>query len=238
MGTISIEHGDRLFWLGRYTERAFTTLKTLEKLYDMGIDGTGEEYREYLGAFGLGDVYGSKEEFFRSFIFDEDNPSSVAASLVRAYDNGIVLREEISTEALSFLQMAMDKLEHTKHSSQALCLSLLPLVDILFGFWGCVGEYVYDEEIKTIIECGKYVERLDLYFRLNYPYHMIEREFGRLCASLRNVPKNTPYRYNTKQLCVLVEVMGMGESYTASSGEAISALGRLFEPLKRAVMAG
>lgn len=238
MGTISIEHGDRLFWLGRYTERAFTTLKTLEKLYDMGIDGTGEEYREYLGAFGLSDIYGSKEEFFRSFIFDEDNPSSVAASLVRAYDNGIVLREEISTEALSFLQMAMDKLEHTKHSSQALCLSLLPLVDILFGFWGCVGEYVYDEEIKTIIECGKYVERLDLYFRLNYPYHMIEREFGRLCASLRNVPKNTPYRYNTKQLCVLVEVMGMGESYTASSGEAIAALGRLFEPLKRAVMAG
>lgn len=181
---------------------------------------------------------GSKEEFFRSFIFDEDNPSSVAASLVKAYDNGIVLREEISTEALSFLQMAMDKLEHTKHSLQALCLSLLPLVDILFGFWGCVGEYVYDEEIKTIIECGKYVERLDLYFRMNYQFSQIEREFGRLCASLRNVPKNTPYRYNTKQLCVLVEVMGMGDSYTANSGEAISALGRLFEPVRRSVMAG
>ena len=98
--------------------------------------------------------------------------------------------------------------------------------------------YVYDEEIKTIIECGKYVERLDLYFRMNYQFSQIEREFGRLCASLRNVPKNTPYRYNTKQLCVLVEVMGMGDSYTANSGEAISALGRLFEPVRRSVMAG
>ncbi|MGN1339939.1 MAG: alpha-E domain-containing protein [Oscillospiraceae bacterium] len=238
MGTISIEHGDRLFWLGRYTERAYTTIKALEKLYDRGIDGTGEEYREYLMSFGMDDVYGNEKEFFRSFIFDEENPSSVAASLVKAYDNGIVLREEISTEALSFLQMAMDKLEHTKHSSQALCLSLLPLIDILYGFWGCVGEYVYDEEIKTIIECGKYVERLDLYLRLKYPFPLIEREFTRLCASLRNVPKNTPYRYNTNQLCVLVEVMGMGEKYTESKSEALSALGRLFEPVRRSVMAG
>ena len=238
MGTISIEHGDRLFWLGRYTERAYTTLKALEKLYDKAIDGSKEEYREYLSAFGLNDIYGGKEEFFRSFIFDDNNPSSVAASLVRAYDNGIVLREEISTEALSFLQMAMDKLEHTKHSSKSLCLSLLPLVDILFGFWGCVGEFVYDEEILTIIECGKYVERLDLYLRLKSPFPAIEREFGRLCASLRNVPKNTPYRYNTKQLCTLVEVMGMGERYTENKGEALSALSRLFEPVKRSVMAG
>ncbi len=238
MGTISIEHGDRLFWLGRYTERAYTTLKALEKLYDRAIDSSPDEYKKYLAAFGLSDSYGGKEEFFRSFIFDKDNPSSVAASLVRAYDNGIVLREEISTEALSFLQMAMDRLESTKHSSQALCLSLLPLEDIMFGFWGCVGEYVYDEEIRTIIECGKYVERLDLYFRLKYPFSAIEREFGRLCASLRNVPKNTPYRYNTKQLCTLVEVVGLGEGYTSGSGEAISALGRLFEPVRRSVMAG
>ena len=238
MGTISIEHGDRLFWLGRYTERAFTTLKSLESLYDKAIDCDPEKYKEYLSALGLCDVYSSGEEFFRSFIFDEKNPSSVAASILRAYDNGIVLREEISTKALSFLQMAMDKLDEIKDSHQALCLSLLPLEDIMFGFWGCVEEYVYDEDIRTIIDCGKYVERLDLYLRMKYPFAAIEREFGRLCASLRKVPKNTPYRYNTSQLCVLVEIMGMGERYTDSMGEAISALGRLFEPLRRTVKAG
>lgn len=238
MGTISVEHGDRLFWLGRYTERAYTTIKSLEKLYDRTIDSGHEEYRDYLAAFGLNDTYGSREEFFRSFIFDGENPSSVAASLVKAYDNGIVLREEISTEALSFLQMAMDRLEHISHSSKALCLSLLSLVDIIFGFWGCLGENVYDEEIKTIIECGKYVERLDLDLRLKCPFSMVEREFGRLCTNLRKVPKNTPYRYNTNQLCTLVELMGMGENYTESKEEAISALGRLFEPVKRTVLAG
>ncbi len=232
MGTISIEHGDRLFWLGRYAERAFTTLKALEKLYDKALDSGAEEYKEYLDAFGLCDTYSNKDEFFNSFIFDTDNQSSVASSLVRAYDNGIVLREEISTEALSFLQMAMDKAENTRYSSKSLCLSLLPLVDTIFGFWGCIGEYVYNEECKTIIDCGKYIERIDLYFRLKYPYQAIEREFNRLCASLRNVPRHTPYRYNTQQLSVLVEVIGMGKDCLSKSREAISALEKLFEPVR------
>ena len=38
MSTISKEHSDRLYWLGRYTERAFTTLRTIQKLYDKIID--------------------------------------------------------------------------------------------------------------------------------------------------------------------------------------------------------
>ena len=38
MGTISLEHGSRLYWLGRYTERAFTTLDALQALYDKMLD--------------------------------------------------------------------------------------------------------------------------------------------------------------------------------------------------------
>ena len=52
MGTISIEHGDRLYWLGRYTERFFITLRALDKLSDKMIDDK-YGYREYLGYFGL-----------------------------------------------------------------------------------------------------------------------------------------------------------------------------------------
>lgn len=127
MGTISVEHGDRLFWLGRYTERVFTTLKVLKQLSDMVIDKNEGAYIEYLAAFGLGDTYRNNAGFFKSFIFDKDNQNSVAFSLDRAYDNGIVLREEISTEALSFLQMAKDKLATAKGTSQSLRLALLPL---------------------------------------------------------------------------------------------------------------
>lgn len=66
----------------------------------------------------------------------------MAHSLERAYDNGIVLREDISTEALSFLQMVMDTLEKAETSTRGLLLALLPLEDILFGFWSCIEDYI------------------------------------------------------------------------------------------------
>lgn len=111
MGVISVEHSDRLFWLGRYTERVFTTLKTLEKQYDSMIDTNPMKYTEFLNIFGLDDIYGNMQNFVASFLFDKNNSHSVAYSLEKAYDNGIVLRENISSKALSFLQLAKDTLK-------------------------------------------------------------------------------------------------------------------------------
>ena len=46
MTTISKEHSDRLYWLGRYTERAFTSLRTIQKLYDKMLDRKNGELSE------------------------------------------------------------------------------------------------------------------------------------------------------------------------------------------------
>ena len=192
MGTISIEHGDHLYWLGRYTERVYTTLKALQKLYDGMIDRKND-YTEYLSCFGLENIYKDGRDFMRSFLYDRMNINSVSYSLKCAYDNGIVLREEISTSALSFLQMGKDTLAKSERSGNTR-LSLLPLEDILFGFWGCISDSVYDDEIKNIIWCGKTVERLDLYLRMNYPYEDVKREFVRLSKNLGNIPENTNMR--------------------------------------------
>lgn len=227
MGTISLEHGDRLYWLGRYTERVFTTLKSLQALYDKMIDKK-HGYAEYLSYFGLSDIYAGNMEFIRSFLYDSSNSNSVAYSLERAYDNGIVLREEISTETLSFLQMSKDTLLKSEKSANTR-LSLLPLEDLLFGFWGCIADHVYDDEIKNIIYIGKSIERLDLYLRMKYPFAEVEKEFDRLCKNLSRVPKNTPYRYNTQYLCDLVEIISSEKEYELDCRRAIVSLENLFE---------
>lgn len=228
MSSISIEQGDRLYWLGRYTERAFTTLKSLERLYDKVIDRDPFHYVKYLECLGLTDTYGNYKDFFRSFIFDKSNTASAAYSLERAYDNGIVLREEISTEALSYLQVASDRLDAASKKEQGLVVALMPIEDILFGFWGCIHDYIYDDEIKDIILCGKSVERLEMYIRLKYRENLISLEFNRLCAALGRIPRNTPYRYNTAQLSTLVEIIG-GCKCEGRESETLAALGRLFE---------
>ena len=227
MGTISIEHSDRLYWLGRYTERFFITLRSLDKLYDKMIDDK-YGYREYLGYFGLTDTYTDSIDFIRSFLYDEFNPNSAAYCLERAYDNGIVLREEISTKSLSFLQMAKDTLTRSNDKANVR-LSLLPLKDILYSFWGSVNEHIYDDEIRNIIYIGKTLERLDLYMRMKYPYEAVHKEYVRLCKNLRRVPKDTPYRYNTRYLSHIVEILGSEEEYLLHSDKAIESLGHLFD---------
>ncbi len=227
MGTISLERSDRLYWLGRYTERVYTTLKALQSLYDRMID-RNVGYDDYLRSFGLADIYCSKREFMRSFLYDRNNPGSVASSLERAYDNGIVLREEISTEAFSFLQVAKDTLTKSEQSSN-IRLSLLPLEDVLFGFWGCIEDKMYNDESRNIIFVGKSMERLDLYLRLKYPFEEVDKEFSRLCKALRRMPKDTPYRYNTRYLSDLVEILGVQEEYQLHSDKAVTSLGHLFE---------
>lgn len=227
MSTISKEHSDRLYWLGRYTERFFTTLKALDKMFDRML-GKSHIYTEYLDHFGIVDTYSDSREFIRSFLYDEGNPNSAAYCLERAYDNGIVLREEISTSALSFLQMAKDTLKKAETSPNPR-LSLLPLEDIVYGFWGSINEHIYDDEIRNIIYIGKTLERLDLYIRMRYPYEISQKEYIRLLKNLRRVPKDTPYRYNTKALSAIEEIMGSEEDYLSRTDDAVASLGQLFE---------
>ena len=44
MGIISVEHTDRLLWLGRYSERVYTTLKIFASYFDSMIDLNVEEF--------------------------------------------------------------------------------------------------------------------------------------------------------------------------------------------------
>ena len=150
MGTISLDNSDRLFWLGRYTERVFTTLKALEALYDKSIEKGNRLYKDYLECFDLDDRYRDTEDFMSSFLFDDDNSGSVTFSLERAYDNGIVLRERISTEALSYLQLAKDTLAKAGNSQKGYLYELLPLEDLLFGFATAFQECRKIRPIDTI----------------------------------------------------------------------------------------
>lgn len=227
MGTISIEHGDHLYWLGRYTERAFTTLTALQKTLDKLID-TQHGYTDYLAFFGLTDVYTDNMDFIENFLYNAANQNSIAFNLERAYDNGIVLREEISTETLSFLQMAKDTLAASKKTMNPR-MALLSLEDLLYGFWGCLYDHLYDEEMKNIVKCGKAVERLDLYLRMEYSYSKTKKEYARLCANLKTIPENTPYRFNPVYFEKLSETFDSPEIFAGERGRALSMLGHIFD---------
>lgn len=179
MGIISLEQADRLLWLGRYSERAYTTIRLYSNSYDIMIDEITDSYAEFCKMIDIPDVYGSKEVFEEEYPFDEENPDSIFSNLNRAYDNAIVLREEIGSETLSYIQLALYDMNKAKVSRSPM-IELQHVVDNILAFWGIVDDSIDSEQVRNIIKTGKRIERLDLYARLGIDRKEMIREVHRL----------------------------------------------------------
>ncbi len=184
MGIISVEQTNRLLWLGRYTERVYTTLRLYSNSYDAMIDEITDSYQAFCKMIDIPDVYGTKEEFQRKYPFDEQNPDSIFSNLDRAYDNAIVLREEISSEALSYIQLAIYAMTKAR-ISRAPLIEMQRVMDNILAFWGIADDSIDDEQIRDIIKTGKRIERLDLYARLGMGRRALKREIRRLEPRIR-----------------------------------------------------
>ena len=111
MGIISVEKSDHLFWLGRYVERVFTTLNTFFTYYDRMLDTEKEAYKHFCERLSIPDIYENQEDFVQKYLFSKEDGNSVYSSMERAYDNAVVLRDELSSRTLSYIQLALDCME-------------------------------------------------------------------------------------------------------------------------------
>lgn len=179
MGTITAVNINNLFWLGRYTERVFSTLNAFFKYADKMLDNSEVTYKKYLEYISVPDIYSDAEDFFDRYVFDGGVPDSIRSNLEYALGNGIVLREEIKTPSLSYLQMALDRLD-AKRGTDKLRYDLLPVRDAIYAFWGSVDNNMTDVEARRIVHVGKSVERVDMYMRLRYPAEEITAELDNL----------------------------------------------------------
>ena len=181
MGIKSIINTGRLYWLGRYSERVYTSLKLFASSYDTLIEQ--DNYKSVCRFLEIPDIYTDKEDFISRYAFDPANPDSIYANLQRAYDNAIELRDEIGSETLSFIQMAIYEMNSAKMSSAPL-LQFQKITDAILAFWGCVDDQIDDENTRNIIKIGKRVERLDLYARLRRDRVTLKREVNRLAGRI------------------------------------------------------
>lgn len=127
----------------------------------------------------------------KRYPFDEANPDSIISNLNRAYDNAIVLRESISTEALSYIQLAIYEMNRAAKSSAPL-FELQHVLDEILAFWGSIDDRIDSEEIRNIIKAGKRIERIDLYARLGAKTEEIRREVHRMIP--RVTKSGIPYQ--------------------------------------------
>ena len=179
MGIISVEQADRLYWLGRYTERVYTTLRMFCQSFDTMIDEIGDSYSAFCKKIDIPDIYGDKDTFLKVYPFDQENPDSIISNLDRAYDNAVVLRESIGSEALSYVQLAVYEMNKASISKAPL-IELQHVIDDLLAFWGIADDQIDSEQIRNIIKAGKRIERIDLYARLGVAGQELMREVHRM----------------------------------------------------------
>lgn len=184
MGIIALEKASGLYWLGRYNERVYTTLREFFVGYDRMIDESEDSYKELCNMLDIPDVYGSKMEFINNYPFDESNVDSIISNLTRAYDNAMVMRDVIGTETISYVEMALSCIKKARCSDAPL-LELQEVIDYILAFWGYVDDSIDDRGIRSIIKAGRRVERLDLYLRFERPVLMLEREFAKLQSRIK-----------------------------------------------------
>lgn len=179
MGVKSVENMDRLYWLGRYSERVYTTLKLYGQRFDSMLEEGIEGYDEFCRSLEIPNVYTSAEHFRQQYPFGQEDPNSIYSNLKRAYDNAIELREEIGSETLAYIQLAVYELNRAS-LSEAPMIEFQHILDYILAFWGIVDDQIEDADTRNIIKVGKRVERIDLYGRLRIDRVSMTREVHRL----------------------------------------------------------
>lgn len=185
MGIISIENTDRLYWLGRYTERVYTTIGGYAKNYDSMLDVDFDSYAKFCDDIDIPNIYKDKEDFIKRYCYDENDPNSICSNLLRAYDNAIVLREEIGSEPLSYIQLAVYAMNKAK-ISDAPMIELQKVVDNILAFWGIADDLIESQNVRNIIKVGKRVERIDIYARVGVKRRDLVREVNRLKGRIKS----------------------------------------------------
>ena len=206
MAILSAEHTDQLYWLGRYSERVYTTLREYAKRFDSMIELKDEDYSEFCRAQDIPNIYTSKEDFIRRYCFDDGDPNSIYSNLIRAYDNAIVLREEIGSETLAYIQLAVYAMNKAK-ISEAPLIQLQRVVDNIVAFWGMADDAIDNEAVRSMIKLGKRIERIDLYARMNMSPEELRREMKRLNLRINR----TGLSYSTKKLAHLNYLVEMDD---------------------------
>ncbi|MGN0077206.1 MAG: alpha-E domain-containing protein [Coriobacteriales bacterium] len=184
MGTFTLSKTNRLYWLGRYVERAYIAIELMEEAYDASIDGPAFDYAAYCAKLNIPADYEDADAFLRSYLFDPANPDSVASAINMAFDNAVVLRETLGSLTLSYVQLAKNTMDGAV-VSMAPMLDLQTVRDFIMAFKGCVDDFVQDENSRMDVKIGMTVEHIDMSLRLGYKPAELQVHFERLFSRLR-----------------------------------------------------
>lgn len=215
MGKITLNKSNRLFWLGRYAERVYQNVECVRDVHEDLLDGKAVSVDDLCLKLGIPNVYESPEDFCNRFSFDSSISQSILTTADAMIGNGMVLREVLGSQTLSYLQMTVTALEAASLST-AVDVQLQWVLDDIMAFRGSYAEYIDAEEIRSVIRCGASVERIGTLLRFDAPDAILRKQMHRLL----NRMYKTRLQRNEESVAAITE-------YAFNEGEGASRFGLL-----------
>ncbi|RSX52839.1 A circularly permuted ATPgrasp [Bifidobacterium goeldii] len=182
LSLVTASKADNLYWLGRYTERAFTTLVQFFPFYDRVMDTDVDAFRPFARALDLPEDFENFDEFIHAFLYDNTNPDSVRSAITYAFNNAVVLRPELTSRLLQYVELAVTNItDAAEHSAAAEDIyNQRDIADNMLAFWGGIENSTVDVTLKAFVFIGKYIERIDLYTRFRLPEDELDGPLAKL----------------------------------------------------------
>lgn len=122
--------------------------------------------------------------FVESFLYDGSNPDSVRSAVTSAFNNAVILRPELSSRLLQYVELAMTNItDAAKHAADAEDIyNQRDITDDMLAFWGGIENSPVDPTLKAFIFIGKYLERIDLYTRFGLTMEEMEAPLKKLAS--------------------------------------------------------
>lgn len=158
------------------------------KCYDKMIDGAPEDYSDLWTKLDMTGMYSTQEEFGQGMLYDENNPCSLLSAQKAAMDNAILLREDILSETLSYIEMSLNLMRKCKQNGERNITALQPVIDWTLAFWGSAEQRIQNHAALNLIQTGRNVENLDMKLRFGYSFRRVTLAYESLLRYCNDVP--------------------------------------------------
>ncbi len=182
---ISLNTAQRLYWFGRYVQRAETLLRELVNSYDYVIDRDVADGEKLYAKLGVELHYRNALDFLKQGVYG-DHSSSIESIIRWARENAIETRHLLDERGFA----ALNKIHNYIVAGRESIVSPTSLEEMIDNFALILG--IFSSELGrpkayNFIRLGQYVERFDLILRLYEGLDLVNAELEGMNAIARRL---------------------------------------------------
>lgn len=161
---ISVNTAQRLYWFGRYVQRAETLLRELVNSYDYVIDRDVDDGRKLYAKLGIEIEYSNALDFLKQGIYG-DHGASIELIITWARENAIETRHLLDERGFSTLNKIFNHIVAGRESVVS-PTTLEEMIDHFALILGIFSSELGRPKAYHFIRLGQQIERFDLILRL------------------------------------------------------------------------